>query len=129
MIATLRILLWKDASCAGRGGCLDRVVVGERIDRLIIELARHAPHVPDRIGIATGLTTERLELCRQVAVFLCGQPWKFGLRAVATCPVTGAADRDRERLGVGLAAFVRDGRASMTTATTSPPMRSPTAWR
>src|SRR5579872_1272491 len=67
-----------------RGGfrLLPGVIARERVDRGVVELARHAPHVTDGIGIAARLGAKRLELRGQVMCVLTRESGEFRVLTV-----------------------------------------------
>jgi hypothetical protein len=81
---------------------LARIVLRERLDRRIVELGGHAPHVADGVRIAARLAAEVLELRHQVVGVLTCEARKLRLHAVAARSVAGTACPDSETLGEGL---------------------------
>src|SRR5205814_446194 len=79
-------------------GLLARIVFRQRLDRRVIQLRGHAPHISDGIRIAPRLPAEILQLRHQVVAALAGEARELRLPAVAVGSVAGAAYPDGKPL-------------------------------
>src|SRR5579872_12258 len=73
---------------------LATVVVCQRDDHGIVERRGHTPHIPQGVGVAARLGSERLQLRDYIARMLTGEHWKLGRKAMALWAVATGARAD-----------------------------------